>query len=84
MVPRSTRRLVASLKAPWDVVVSMRGTDEFWPTGRMSMAPAAVTVHVGPILDGADYETDQAFCDAARAIVGEGYLDLVNAMGKSA
>jgi len=61
------------------VVVSMRGTDEFWPTGRMSMAPAAVTVHVGPILDGADYETDQAFCDAARLACGRGYLALCGA-----
>ena len=66
------------------VCVSMCGSDEVWPVGVMSMRPGKVTVHVHAPIDGADFADDQAFCDAARAIVGEGYLDLVDAMGKSA
>ena len=61
------------------VVVSMRGTDEFWPTGRMTMSPADVSVHVSAPLRGADFESDQAFCDAARLKCGAGYLALCGA-----
>lgn len=58
------------------VPVSMIGTDEVWPTGVMSMRPASIVVHVGEPLHGKDFESDQAFCDAARMAVGQGYLDL--------
>ena len=61
------------------VPVSMMGTDEVWPCGAMSMRPGNIVVHVGEPLKGEDYESDQAFCDAARMAVGNGYLDLVKA-----
>ncbi|KAH8079181.1 1-acylglycerol-3-phosphate O-acyltransferase [Aureococcus anophagefferens] len=61
------------------VPVSMMGTDEVWPCGAMSMRPGNIVVHVGEPLKGEDDESDQAFCDAARMAVGNGYLDLVKA-----
>ena len=61
------------------VIVSMKGTDEIWPMGTVSMRPHDVVVHVHEPIHGKDYESDQAFCDAARMICGQGYLDLCKA-----
>ena len=65
------------------VCVSMAGTDAVWPVKTLSMRPGTVTVHIHAPIDGADYADDQAFCDAAREIVGKGYLDLIDSLGKT-
>jgi len=58
------------------VCVSMLGSDEIWPVGRLSMNGAEVVVHVHPPMHGKDYASDQEFCDACRMKVGQGYMDL--------
>ena len=55
------------------VCVSLLGSDEIWPVGEMKMRPADCVVHVHAPMHGKDYESDQAFCDACRMKVGEGY-----------
>ena len=65
------------------VCVSMAGTDAVWPVKTLSMRPGKVTVHIHQPIDGADYADDQAFCDACREVVGKGYLDLIDSLGKT-
>ena len=43
------------------------------------MNPGTVLVKVHAPMHGKDFESDQAFCDACRLKVGEGYQDLVKA-----
>ena len=61
------------------VVVAMIGTDEIWPTGRMTMSPGKVVVRIFAPMHGKDFESDQAFCDACRMKCGQGYMDLCKA-----
>ena len=65
------------------VCVSMAGTDAVWPVKTLSMRPGKVTVHIHQPIDGAEFADDQAFCDACREVVGKGYLDLIDSLGKT-
>lgn len=65
------------------VCVSMAGTDAVWPVKTLSMRPGKVTVHIHQPIDGAEFADDQAFCDHCRDVVGMGYLDLIDSLGKT-
>ena len=58
------------------VVCAMHGADEIWPVGSSMLRPGTTTLHVSEPIHGADYDTDEAFADAARSRCGHSYQHL--------
>jgi len=68
------------------VCVAIKGTDDVWPVGSNMLRPATITVDVAEPLDPNNFDTDEAFADAARKLLGDMYLRLCRedgAVGKT-
>jgi len=58
------------------VVCAMHGTSDIWPVGSSILRPGKATIQVSAPIYGADFDSDEAFADAARSCMGSLYQRL--------